>query len=62
MATQEKKCDPGVDCCDDEKSQQTNPFKSLHLLYGVGLHGIHGFLQHLFLTIFNFLCGRLFLI
>ena len=57
MATQEKKYDPGIDFCDDGKSQQTNPFKSLNLLYGVGLHGIHGFLQHLFLTIFNFFTG-----
>ena len=46
MTTQEKKMPPGVDFCDDKKSQQTNPFKSRHLLYGVGLHGIHGFLQY----------------
>ena len=57
MTREEKKCDPGVDFCDDGKSQQTNQFKSLNLLYGVGLHGIHGFLQHLFLTIFNFFMG-----
>ena len=45
------------DFCDDGKSQQTNLFKSLNLLYGIGLRGIHGFLQHLFLTIFNFFMG-----
>ena len=39
---------PGVDFCIDEKSQQTNPFKSLSLLCGIGLHGIHGFLQQWF--------------
>ena len=30
------------DFCDDGKSQQTNLFKSLNLLYGIGLQGIHG--------------------
>ena len=54
MTGERKKCDPGVDFCDDGKSQQTNSLKSLNLLYGMGLRGIHGFLQHLFLTIFNF--------
>ena len=57
MTGKRKKCDPGVDFCIDGKSQQTNPFKSLHLLSGVGLHRIHGFLQHLFFTIFNFFTG-----
>ena len=37
-----------------EKSLSDNSLKSLKLLCGVGLQGIHGFLQHLFLIIFNF--------
>ena len=39
---------PGADFYDDGKSQQTNPLKSLHLLYGVGLQRIHGFLRQWF--------------
>ena len=57
MTRVEKKCDPGGDFCIDEKLPSDNPFKSSNLLYGVGLQRIHGFLQHLFLTIFNFFMG-----